>query len=93
MKKTNLIIIALVVLLIAVTTVASLNVIAMGQIKKITHGMTFEDVIDVLGEMKPSNLSGFGKSEWRLANGATIWIFFDVSEETGESYVTGYFVE
>ena len=93
MKKTNLIIIALVVLLIVVTIVASLNVISMWQIKKITYGMTFEAVIDVLGEIKPSNLSGFVKCEWRLANGDTIQIYFDVSEETGESYVTGYFVE
>ena len=93
MKKSNFVIIALVVFLIVVTTIASVNVIAMWQIKNITYGMTFEEVVDVLGEINPSNLSGLVKSEWRLANGETICIFFDFSEEMGESYVTGYFVE
>ena len=53
----------------------------------------FEDVFNLLGERKKSSLSGFIKSEWTLANGDTIWIFFKTSEETGESYVSGYFIE
>ena len=92
MKK-NLLIIVLAVLLMVVTTVAALNVIAMGQIKKITPGTSHEDVVNILGEIKDSNSSGFVESEWWLANGATIRISFDYSEEMGESYVRGYFVE
>lgn len=64
------------------------------QIKKITYGMTYEEVVDVLGEIKPSKLSGIAKCEWRLANGDTIWIWFsEYSEETGKYVVSGYFVE
>ena len=93
MKK-HYLIICLATLLVVSTVIAVLNVVAMSQIKKITYEMTYEEVVDVLGEVKPSNLSGFAKTEWRLANGDTIWIWFsDYSEETGKYVVSGYFVE
>ena len=92
--KKNILTICLAILLVIATVIAVLNVVAMSQIKKITYGMTYEEVVDVLGEVKPSNLSGFAKTEWRLANGDTIWIWFsDYSEETGKYVVSGYFVE
>ena len=92
MKK-HILTICLVTLLVVASVVAILNV-AMSQIKKITYGMTYEEVVDVLGEIKPSKLSGIAKCEWRLANGDTIWIWFsDYSEETGKYVVSGYFVE
>ena len=93
MKK-RIITICLATLLVVSTVIAVLNVVAMSQIKKITYGMTYEEVVDVLGEMMPSNLSGFAKNEWRLANGDTIWICFgDYNEKTGKVFVSGYFVE
>ena len=93
MKK-HILTICLVTLLVVATVIAVLNIVAMSQIKKITYGMTYEEVVDVLGEMKPSNLSGFAKNEWRLANGDTIWICFgDYNEKTGKYVVSGYFVE
>ena len=93
MKK-HILTICLATLLVVASVVAILNVVAMIQIKKITYGMTYEEVVDVLGEMKPSNLSGFAKNEWRLANGDTIWICFgDYNEKTGKYVVSGYFVE
>ena len=93
MKK-HYLIICLATLLVVSTVIAVLNVVAMSQIKKITYGMTYEEVVDVLGEMMPSNLSGFAKNEWRLANGDTIWICFgDYNEKTGKYVVSGYFVE
>ena len=93
MKK-RIITICLATLLVVSTVIAVLNVVAMSQIKKITYGMTYEEVVDVLGEMMPSNLSGFAKNEWRLANGDTIWICFgDYNEKTGKYVVSGYFVE
>ena len=93
MKK-RIITICLATLLVVASVVAILNVVAMSQIKKITYGMTYEEVVDVLGEMKPSNLSGLAKNEWRLANGDTIWICFgDYNEKTGKYVVSGYFVE
>ena len=55
--------------------------------------MTYEEVIDVLGEMKPSKSSGFVKSEWGLANGDSLVIVFEESNKTGELVVAGYFVE
>ena len=92
--KKNIFTICLAILLVIATVIAVLNVVAMSQIKKITYGMTYEEVVDVLGEVKPSNLSGFAKTEWRLANGDTIWIWFsDYSEETGKYVVSGCFVE
>lgn len=92
--KKNILTICLAILLVIATVIAILNVVAMSQIKKITNGMTYEEVVDVLGEMKPSNLSGFAKNEWRLANGDTIWICFgDYNEKTGKYVVSGYFVE
>ena len=93
MKK-HILTICLATLLVVSTVIAVLNVVAMSQIKKITYGMTYEEVVDVLGEMMPSNLSGFAKNEWRLANGDTIWICFgDYNEKTGKYVVSGYFVE
>lgn len=93
MKK-HILTICLVTLLVVALVVAILNVVAMSQIKKITYGMTYEEVVDVLGEIKPSKLSGIAKCEWRLANGDTIWIWFsEYSEETGKYVVSGYFVE
>ena len=93
MKK-RIITICLATLLVVSTVIAVLNVVAMSQIKKITYGMTYEEVVDVLGEIKPSKLSGFAKCEWRLANGDTIWICFgDYNEKTGKYVVSGYFVE
>ena len=93
MKK-HFLAICLVTLLVVALVVAILNVVAMSQIKKITYGMTYEEVVDVLGEIKPSKLSGIAKCEWRLANGDTIWIWFsEYSEETGKYVVSGYFVE
>ena len=93
MKK-HILTICLATLLVVASVVAILNVVAMSQIKKITYGMTYEEVVDVLGEVKPSNLSGFSKTEWRLANGDTIWMWFsDYSEETGKYVVSGCFVE
>lgn len=93
MKK-HFLTICLVTLLVVALVVAILNVVAMSQIKKITYGMTYEEVVDVLGEIKPSKLSGIAKCEWRLANGDTIWIWFsEYSEETGKYVVSGYFVE
>ena len=93
MKK-HILTICLVTLLVVASVVAILNVVAMSQIKKITYGMTYEEVVDVLGEIKPSKLSGIAKCEWRLANGDTIWIWFsEYSEETGKYVVSGYFVE
>ena len=88
MKKSNIVIIILSALLIIMTIIAALNLIAIAQMKKITYGTSVEDVFNLLGERKKSSLSGFIKSEWTLANGDTIWIFFKTSEETGESYVT-----
>lgn len=93
MKKTNFVLIALVVLLVVVTIVASLNIIAMAQIKKITAGMTFEEVEDALGEYDSISGSGFARYDWRLANGDILGIWFTESKETGKMYVTGYFVE
>ena len=93
MKK-HFLAICLVTLLVVALVVAILNVVAMSQIKKITYGMTYEEVIDLLSEIKPSKLSGFAKTEWKLANGNTLWIWFsDYSEETGKYLVSGYFVE
>ena len=93
-NKNNILTICLAILLVIATIIAVLNVVAMSQIKKITYGMTYEEVVDVLGEMMPSNLSGFAKNEWRLANGDTIWICFgDYNEKTGKYVVSGYFVE
>lgn len=93
-RKKHMLTIFLATLLVVATVIAVLNVVAMSQIKKITYGMTYEEVVDVLGEMKPSNLSGFAKNEWRLANGDTIWICFgDYNEKTGKYVVSGYFVE
>ncbi len=93
MKKTNFVIIALTVLLIITIVVASVNIIAMAQIKKITYGMSAEEVKDALGDRDSASGSGFVRNEWKLANGDILVIWFDVSEETGESYVSGYFVE
>ena len=91
-KKTPLTI-CLATLLVVTTVIALLNVIAMSQIKSITSGMTYEEVIDVLGEMKPSKSSGFVKSEWGLANGDSLVIVFEESNKTGELVVAVYFVE
>ncbi len=93
MKKTNFILIALAVLMVVATVVASVNIIAMAQMKKITYGMSAEEVKDVLGERDSASGSGFVRNEWKLANGDILVICFDVSEKTGESYVSGYFVE
>ncbi len=93
MKKSNIAIVTLSFLLIVVTIIATVNIVAIAQMKKITYETSVEDVFNLLGERKKSSLSGFIKSEWTLANGDTIWIFFKTSEETGESYVSGYFIE
>lgn len=93
MKK-HILTICLATLLVVVTVIAVLNIVAMSQIKKITYGMTYEEVVEVLGEMEPSKLSGLVKCEWRLANGDTVWVLFsDYSEKTGKYVVSGYFVE
>lgn len=94
MKKTLTICIicVLVLLVIAASVVAVLNVVAFQQAKKIVYQMPYEEVVDLLGDPVPSEL-GFSKSEWRLANGDKIWIWFENAKDTGETYVTGYFIE
>ena len=60
---------------------------------EIVYHMTYEEVVNLLGEPITHSESGIIKTEWKLTNGRTIWIWFSHSKETGNSLVVGYFVE
>lgn len=92
-SKKKILTICFALLLVIATIVAVLNVVAMSQIKKITYGMSVEEVKDALGECDSTSGSGFVRHEWRLANGDILVIWFEESEETGNVFVSGYFVE
>ncbi|MBQ3041195.1 MAG: hypothetical protein IJD42_06320 [Clostridia bacterium] len=92
-SKKNILTICLAILLVIATIVAVLNVVAMSQIKKITYGMSVEEVKDALGECDSTSGNGFVRHEWRLANGDILVIWFEESEKTGKVFVSGYFVE
>ena len=93
MKKSNIVIIILSALLIIMTIIAALNLIAIAQMKKITYGMSFEEVNDLLGRHVPSSFSGMDKKQWRLPNGDIIRVIFDYSSEAGKAFVVGYYIE
>ena len=92
MKK-RIITICLATLLVVASVVAIMNVVAMSQIKKITYGMSVEEVKDALGDCDSTSGSGFVRHEWRLVNGDILVIWFEESEETGKVFVSGCFVE
>lgn len=93
MKKSNIVIIILSALLIIMTIIAALNLIAILQMKKVTYGMSFEEVNDLLGRHVPSSFSGMDKKQWRLPNGDIIRVIFDYSSEAGNAFVVGYYIE
>ena len=57
-SKKNILTICLAILLVIATIVAVLNVVAMSQIKKITYGMSVEEVKDALGECDSTSGNG-----------------------------------
>ncbi len=97
MKKTVVLCIA--VLLLTATLAgcagkyANDDALAFKQLKQIVYHMSYDEVVALLGEQIPSEASGMIKTEWRLANGSKIWIWFTNSDESEEPLVTGYFVE
>ena len=93
MKKSNIAIITLAFLLIVVTIIATVNIVAIAQMKKVTYGMSFEEVNDLLGRHVPSSFSGMDKKQWRLPNGDIIRVIFDYSSEAGNAFVVGYYIE
>ena len=92
MKKSNIAIIILAFLLIVVTIIATVNIVAIAQMKMINPGMTYSEVEKILGERVPTSWSGMPRLQWRLINGDVIRIPFEYSDERG-TYVTGYFIE
>ena len=93
MKKYSVVIVILSLLLIIVTTIAVLNIISIFQMKKVTYGMSFEEVNDLLGRHVPSSFSGMDKKQWRLPNGDIIRVIFDYSSEARKAFVVGYYIE
>ena len=69
------------------------NELAFQQLKKIVFHMKYTDVIDLLGDPIESDNSGLIKTEWRLANGDVVLIWFSQPDDAGDTLVIGYFVE